>query len=109
MENIFLNVTDELKLKQYMPTNKDVDALSNFFYAFSDSTRLKIVVLLTMRPMCVGGITQVLGFNQTTISHQLKILKSLNVVDCDRSGKNVVYYIKKAQVENVLEAVVDCI
>ena len=42
----------------------------------------------------VGEITKVLNINQTTLSHQLKILKSLNIVSCDRVGKNIIYYIE---------------
>ena len=45
--------------------------MSNFFYAFSDDTRLKIIMLLTITPLCVGEITNVLDLNQTTISQWL--------------------------------------
>ena len=65
-----------------------------FFYAFSDDTRLKIIILLILKPLCVNEIAAILSINQTTISHQLKILKSLNIVDCERNGKSIMYYIK---------------
>lgn len=100
---------DEYKLKELMPDKMNIKSMTEFFYAFSDNTRLKIIILLSIKPLCVGEITKVLGINQTTISHQLKILKSINIVEGDRSGKNVIYYIKNVGVEQLLNACVECI
>ena len=100
---------EEYKLKKYMPDKSSLNNMTAFFYAFSDDTRLKIIILLSIKPLCVGEITNVLAINQTTISHQLKILKAHNIVSCDRAGKNVIYYIKNPQIENVLNAIVECI
>ena len=102
-------IRDEYKLKELMTTKNHLKNMAEFFYAFSDKTRLKIIILLSIKPLCVGEITQVLEINQTTISHQLKILKSLNIVSCDRVGKNIIYYIKNSSIEEVLNASVDCI
>lgn len=103
------NVREEYNLKQFMPTKSSLKNMANFFYAFSDNTRLKVIILLTIKPLCVGEISSVLDVNQTTISHQLKILKSLDIVACDRAGKNIIYYIKNEGIENVLNATVECI
>lgn len=103
------DLQDELAFKEFMPAKKDLKNLSSFFYAFSDNTRLRIIILLTLSPLCVNDISKFLCLNQTTVSHQLKILKSLNIVSCDRQGKLIIYYIKNKNIENVLNATVDCI
>ena len=100
---------DELKLKELMPNKSNIKDMTNFFYAFSDDTRLKIIILLSIKPLCVGEITNVLVINQTTVSHQLKILKAHNIVSCDRNGKNIIYYIKNGSIEQVLNASVECL
>jgi len=102
-------VREEINLKKFMPTKTSLKSMTNFFYAFSDNTRLKVIILLSIKPLCVGEISTVLDVNQTTISHQLKILKSLNIVSCDRVGKNIIYYIANEHIENVLNASVECI
>ena len=102
-------VREEYNLKQFMPDNNRLKNMSGFFYAFSDNTRLKIIILLSIKPLCVSEITNILSVNQTTISHQLKVLKAYNIVECDRVGKNIIYYIKNSSIENVLNASVDCI
>lgn len=104
-----IDCNDEFNLKKLMPNNTELKSLTSFFYAFSDDTRLKIIILLTIRPLCVGDISTVLNINQTTISHQLKILKALNIVDSDKSGKNNIYYIKNNNIEEVLNVGVECI
>ncbi len=102
-------IRDEFKLKELMPNKNYLKNMTQFFYAFSDNTRLKIIILLSIKPLCVGEITKVLEINQTTISHQLKILKAINIVSCDRVGKNIIYYIKNSSIEEVLNASVECI
>ena len=104
-----LDCREELVLKQYMPNASVVKNITDFFYAFSDATRLKIIMLLTIKAFCVGEISAVLNINQTTVSHQLKILKSLNIVESDRKGKNIIYYIKNNNIQNVLNATVECV
>ena len=101
-------IREEYNLKKYMPDKNSLKNMTNFFYAFSDDTRLKVIILLSIKPLCVNEIANVLSINQTTISHQLKILKSLNIVECDRAGKNIIYYIKNSSIENVLNASVEC-
>lgn len=104
-----LELRDEIVLRGVMPDKSDMVGLTNFFYAFSDYTRLRIIILLTVKALCVNDISQILNLNQTTLSHQLKILKSLNIVACDRSGKNIIYYIKNPSIQNVLNCSVDCL
>ncbi|MBQ3048100.1 MAG: helix-turn-helix transcriptional regulator, partial [Clostridia bacterium] len=98
------NKKDEFNLNKYMPSKSDIKNISSFFYAFSDDTRLRIIILLILKPLCVTEVSQILNINQTTVSHQLKILKSLDIVDGDRNGKNIVYFIKKNNIEEVLNA-----
>lgn len=103
------DLRNEMNLKQYLPSKTALKNMSEFFYAFSDNTRLMVIMLLAIKPLCVNEISSVLNLNQTTVSHQLKILKSLNIVACDRNGKNIIYYIKNGGIENVLNASVECI
>ncbi len=104
-----LCVDDEIRLKNFMPDKENVKTLAQFFYAFSDETRLRILILLMIEPLCVGDISIVLNINQTTVSHQLKILKNLGIVESDRAGKSIVYYLKNKDIEKMFDLSVDCI
>lgn len=78
-------------LKYYLPSNDVLTNLSNLFSVLSDSTRVKILSAVCISEMCVGDIAEVLNLNQTTVSHQLKILKGMGVVAMRREGKTIYY------------------
>ena len=59
--------------------------------------------------MQVGDIASVLGINQTTVSHQLKTLRSSDLVDYYRDGKNVIYFLKNTMFIDMMNRVVDTI
>ena len=87
---------------KYLPENEMLKNLSDFFSAFSDSTRLKILTALSVCEMCVNDLSIVLDINQTTVSHQLKILKSLKLVDFRREGKLLFYFLSSKCVNEVM-------
>lgn len=86
MDNI--NLED---IRKYLPRINDVKKMKEFYFIFSDMTRLFILTTLTLKELCVSQISEILSVNQTTISHQLKFLKSLNIVD-SRREKSLIYY-----------------
>ncbi|HPD02621.1 MAG TPA: metalloregulator ArsR/SmtB family transcription factor [Eubacteriales bacterium] len=89
-------------LRRYLPSGTEVRMLSDFFSLFSDQTRLKIISALSISKMCVSDLVAVLAMNQTTCSHQLKILRSADIVDFERCGKVLLYYLKNPAVCDVL-------
>ena len=92
---LLLSENSEKKILEYLPSTRKFEKLAVFFQNFSDSTRLKIVSCLAMCDMCVSDIANVLCQNQTTISHQLKLLKDQNIVECKRDGKifSILFYL----------------
>ena len=78
-------------LKYYMPENDNLRQLADVFSLFSDVTRLKILSALSVTEMCVNDLSKYLQINQTTISHQLRYLKSYNLVIDKREGKSIKY------------------
>lgn len=94
-------------IEENMPNVENVKKLSNYFSIFADCTRLRILILLSIRQMQVGDIADYLGINQTTTSHQLKILKFNNVVDYIREGKNITYFLKDDFFVKMMNYVVD--
>ena len=98
-----------VNLHYYMPENQTLRQLADVFSLFSDVTRLKILSALSLSPMCVNDLSRCLSINQTTISHQLKFLKSYNIVADERKGKIIIYSLATNLVNNVLCEVVDYI
>jgi ArsR family transcriptional regulator len=78
-------------LKQNIPNDDDLEAMVNVFKAFGDMTRVKIILALAETPLSVGEIADTLDMSQSSISHQLSILKQLNLVSNARRGRNIHY------------------
>ena len=106
---ILLNEKSKLELLNYLPTGAQTDKLADFFQAFSDPTRLKIISCLAMKDLCVNDLANILKINQTTISHQLKYLKSQNLISSKRNGKIIVYSLKNLKTNDLLLTAVNAI
>lgn len=91
MDGITLNDNAQKIVRYYLPENQTVLKLADFFQVFCDITRLKILFSLAVTEMCVTDLAQTLSINQSTLSHQLKYLRQLNMVKYRRNGK-VIYY-----------------
>ena len=92
MDNRFLLLTERNKKEvlNYLPPENSINKLAIYFQNFSDGTRLKIISCLAMCDMCVNDLSRILQINQTTISHQLKYLKTQNIVTSKRDGKIII-------------------
>ena len=89
-------------IKYYLPEEKALRLLAEFFSMFSDETRIKIISALSVSELCVNDIANILNLNQTTVSHQLKLLKSVGAVKFRRDGKIIYYSIADKQINECL-------
>lgn len=83
-------------------TEDQAAAMSRFFKAFGDTTRLKILFALRHAEMCVCDIAAVLGMQHSAISHQLNTLSLARLVRQRKRGKIVYYSLCDAHVESLL-------
>ena len=89
-------------VKNYVPQGETLEELVCFFSIFSDYTRLKIISALAITEMCVSDISEILCINQTTVSHQLRLLKNLNAVKTKRQGKVIFYSLRSDALSDVI-------
>jgi ArsR family transcriptional regulator len=89
-------------MEEYIPSGEILDGIVCFFSVFSDPTRVRILSALAISEMCVTDISRVLELNQTTVSHQLRFLKNVGIVQCKRQGKIIFYSLINDTVNEVL-------
>ncbi len=87
---------------EYMPDDITLKKIADFFSVFSDTTRIKIITALCFGKMCVNDLSVALNINQTTVSHQLKYLKTFGAVDCVRDGKIIYYFIMDEVINDIM-------
>ncbi|MBS1455931.1 MAG: helix-turn-helix transcriptional regulator [Clostridia bacterium] len=102
MENYLLSKKSRELIEDYVPQGEILDELVCFFSIFSDYTRIKMVSALAISEMCVSDLSKILKLNQTTVSHQLRLLKNLNAVKTKRQGKIVFYSLRNDALNDVL-------
>lgn len=85
-----------------MPEEQQLLDLADFFKIFGDSTRIKILYVLSQSEMCVCDIANLLQMGQSAISHQLRVLKQMRLVKFRRDGKTVFYSLADGHIETIL-------
>ncbi|MGB9778745.1 MAG: ArsR/SmtB family transcription factor [Candidatus Bathyarchaeales archaeon] len=82
----------------------EAEKRSRVFKALADPTRLRILMLLGIREMCVCEVMIALGLTQPTASHHLGILENAGLVKSRKEGKWVFYKIANPKlIENMRE------
>lgn len=85
-----------------MPGDDITSAASDFFKAFSDKTRLRILSALAADELCVCDIASLLSMSQSAISHQLRFLKQVRLVRSRKAGKTVYYALCDDHIQTIL-------
>lgn len=89
-------------IEDYVPQGDILEGVVCFFSVFSDYTRVKILSALAISELCVTDLSRILKINQTTISHQLRFLKSAGIVASRRQGKIIFYALTSDAINDVL-------
>ena len=108
-ENTFLHINEDIvkKVDEAMPPEEEMQDLAEFFKVFGDATRLKILYVLLCSEMCVYDIANLVGMSQSAISHQLRILKQMDLVKNRREGKTIFYSLADSHIVNILSQGLD--
>lgn len=100
----FMHVHQEIvdSVEKILPDEQQLLDLSEFFKVFGDSTRIKILYVLSRSEMCVCDIATLLQMGQSAISHQLRVLKQMRLVKFRRDGKTVFYSLSDDHIQTIL-------
>ncbi|MGW3033456.1 ArsR/SmtB family transcription factor [Streptomyces sp. NPDC001178] len=80
------------------PLDEDQAAdLARVFKALGDPVRLRLMSMIASRgvggEVCVCELTPAFDLSQPTISHHLKLLRQAGLIDCERRGTWVYYWV----------------
>ena len=81
--------------------------LADLFKVFGDSTRLRIMYAISDEELSVLSIAETLGMEQSTISHQLRVLRNNKLVRVRREGKQIYYTLDDDHVKKIIEMGLD--
>ena len=100
----FIHVHEDIvnRVTKVMPDEDQLKDLAEFFKIFGDSTRIKILYVLSQAEMCVCDIATLLQMGQSAISHQLRVLKQMRLVKFRRDGRTVFYSLADGHIQTIL-------
>jgi ArsR family transcriptional regulator, lead/cadmium/zinc/bismuth-responsive transcriptional repressor len=99
LQNILYNITIEYLFNCYIMTNSSLPILdehtaahvAELFRAFSDTSRVRILSALAEREYNVTELAAVVGITESGVSHHLRGLRQMRLVQTRRDGKEVYY------------------
>lgn len=83
----------------------DVDSfnrLADLYKNFADPTRVKLLWAIWQEEMCVCDLAHLLSMTVSAVSHQLKFLRTSNLVKFRKVGKTVYYSLADDHVKEML-------
>ncbi|HZO14592.1 MAG TPA: metalloregulator ArsR/SmtB family transcription factor, partial [Polyangiaceae bacterium] len=79
------------------------ERLAELFKALSDPTRVRIIARLAGGEACVHELSDELELGQSTVSHQLRLLRHLRIVRSRKNGRHVFYQLDDEHVRDLFE------
>ena len=77
-------------------------SLAQIFKALADETRLKILWALEKQEMCVCDLAAMLSLTESAVSHQLRLLRNLQLVSNRRDGVVLYYRLTDSHVSQLI-------
>ena len=88
-------------------TDGELETMSVIFKMLSDQTRLRILLALHNRELCMAHLCEALAMEQSAVSHQLRNLKAARLIKNRKDGKNVYYSLDDEHVLHVIDQVLE--
>ena len=102
-EETVIHEDEVLAASRTLINRQTAERLAQIFSALSDPTRLRIISALSDHELCVCDLSVVLGMSQSAVSHQLRLLRNLNLVKYRKEGRIVYYALDDEHIRELYE------
>jgi len=65
--------------------------VAELFGAFSDTSRVRIISVLAVGEQNVGALAEAIGLSESAVSHHMRALRQLRLVQMRKNGRQVFY------------------
>ncbi len=81
--------------------------MAEFFSFLGDANRLRILSVLAKQELCVSDLAALLEMSESAVSHQLRNLRAMRLVNYRKQGRNVFYQLHDSHVFHLYQAVAE--
>lgn len=79
------------RIRSVLPEEEASSRMALLAGGFADPGRVRLLTALADGPICVGDLALALEVSQSSISHQLRLLRSVGIVSSSRDGRHIYY------------------
>jgi DNA-binding transcriptional ArsR family regulator len=79
------------RVQAALPSPEAVEAATERLKLLADPTRFRVLSALAHEELCVCDLAAVAGVNESSMSHQLRLLRSLGLVTLRKEGRMAFY------------------
>lgn len=95
------------QVAQTLPADAIFADISSLFKLLGDGTRAKIIYALYESELRVYDIVAVLNMSQSSVSHQLRLLRQADLVKARRSGQEMYYSLADDHIMTIFKQVLE--
>jgi len=88
-------------------SNDDAQQVAETFKILGDTTRVKILQIISKRELCVCDIAAVTEMGQSCVSHQLRLLRNARLVKYRKEGKMVWYSLDDGHITTLIKQAIE--
>lgn len=77
------------------------------FKVMSEPNRVRILMMLLQKPLCVCEITSILGLTTATVSNHLSYLRKEGFIEDEKEGKWINYRIAQNIEDSIIKNIID--
>ncbi len=103
-EVLCINERKVASARQAMKPDATLFKLAATFRVLGDPTRTKVISALLQEELCVCDLASLIGISQSAISHQLRVLRNMNLVKYRKDGRIAYYSLDDDHISSILTA-----
>lgn len=91
------------RVQEGMPGASAVETRTALFSVLADPTRFRLLSALRQEELCVCDLSVLAGVSESTVSHQLRLLRAHGLVSFRRAGRMAYYRLADPSVKALLD------
>lgn len=103
-EVLCINERKVAAVRKAMKPDATLFKLAETFKALGDVTRAKIISALLQEELCVCDLASLIGLSHSAVSHQLRVLRNMNLVKYRKDGRIAYYSLDDDHISAILTA-----
>ena len=90
-----------------LPSYEQAEEITTILSVLSDPTRLRILWFLCHTKECVNDISEAVNMSAPAVSHHLKLLKQVKIIESKKDGKEMLYTLADNEYARLIHKMID--